>query len=93
MLATITAMKERGIDMLYGRWLIEGAPRVLLIDIKSGYPFLDEWKADLWNIAKIPVPSGDDETSEAVCFGYLVTWFLGEVRAHCNIPLSFANGS
>ncbi|KAI9707782.1 MAG: glycogen synthase isoform 1 [Candelina mexicana] len=80
--ATITAMQDRGIEIIYGRWLIEGAPRVLLIDTKSGYGHLDEWKTDLWNTAGIPVPSGDDETSEAVAFGYLATWFLGEYVAH-----------
>jgi len=72
-------MEARGIGILYGRWLIEGAPRVLLIDTKTAYRFLDEWKADLWNTAGIPSPPGDDETNEAVVFGYLVAWFLGEV--------------
>lgn len=65
---------------MYGRWLIEGAPRVILIDTKTAYRFLDEWKADLWNTAGIPSPPGDEETNEAVVFGYLVAWFLGEVR-------------
>jgi glycogen(starch) synthase len=77
---TISAMESRGITLLYGRWLIEGAPRVLLIDTKTGYRFLDEWKADLWNTTGIPSPPGDDETNEAVVFGYLLAWFLGEVR-------------
>ena len=76
---TIASMKTRGINIVYGRWLIEGAPRILLIDTKTGYRFLDEWKADLWNTSAIPCPPGDDETSEAVVFGYLVAWFLGEV--------------
>jgi glycogen synthase len=76
-------MEERGISIVYGRWLIEGAPRVLLIDTKTGYKFLDEWKADLWNTAAIPSPSGDSETNEAIVFGYLVAWFLGEVRSPC----------
>lgn len=77
--ATIDSMKERGIQMVYGRWLIEGAPRVLLIDTKSAYNFMDEWKSDLWNVASIPAPPSDEETSEAIVFGYLVAWFLGEV--------------
>ena len=76
---TIQSMQSRGIDLVYGRWLIEGAPRILLIDTKTGYRWLDEWKADLWNTAGIPSPPGDDETNEAVVFGYLVAWFLGEV--------------
>lgn len=75
---TIANMKQRGIGLVYGRWLIEGAPRILLIDTKTGYPWLDEWKADLWNTAGIPSPPGDEETNEAVVFGYLVAWFLGE---------------
>lgn len=79
-------MEERGIGIVYGRWLIEGAPRVLLIDTKTAYKFLDEWKADLWNTAGIPSPPGDDETNEAVVFGYLVAWFLGEVGRQLKSP-------
>ena len=41
---------------------------------------LDEWKSDLWNLAGIPTPTNDAETNETVVFGYLVAWFLGEVR-------------
>jgi len=74
-------MKERGIGILYGRWLIEGAPRVLLIDTKTAYHYMDEWKSDLWNVASIPSPPGDDETNEAIVFGYLVAWFLGEASS------------
>ena len=77
--ATMQSMKDRGIGMMYGRWLIEGAPRVLLIDTKTAYGYMNEWKSDLWNIASIPSPPGDDETNEAIVFGYLVAWFLGEV--------------
>ncbi|CRK31994.1 hypothetical protein BN1708_005631, partial [Verticillium longisporum] len=80
--ATINSMKERGIGILYGRWLIEGAPRVLLFDTKTAYKFLDEWKTDLWNVASIPSPPNDDETNEAIVFGYLVAWFLGEFVCH-----------
>ncbi|KAL8682701.1 MAG: hypothetical protein Q9186_001297 [Xanthomendoza sp. 1 TL-2023] len=79
---SIARMQERGIGITYGRWLIEGAPRIILIDTKTGYRFLDEWKADLWNSAAIPVPPDDGETQEAVVFGYLVTWFLGEFVSH-----------
>ncbi|KPI36387.1 Glycogen [starch] synthase [Cyphellophora attinorum] len=75
---TIAAMQERGIEIMYGRWLIEGAPRVLLINTGTGYRWLDEWKGDLWTQAGIPSPASDHETNEAIVFGYLVAWFLGE---------------
>ncbi|KAL8711692.1 MAG: hypothetical protein Q9220_003863 [cf. Caloplaca sp. 1 TL-2023] len=80
--AAITNMQNRGIGLVYGRWLVEGAPRILLIDTKTGYGWLDEWKTDLWQAASIPSPPNDEETNEAVVFGYLVTWFLGEFLAH-----------
>lgn len=76
---TISSMQERGVEIVYGRWLIEGAPRVLLINTGTGYRWLDEWKSDLWNTSGIPSPSTDHETNEAIVFGYMVAWFLGEV--------------
>ncbi|KAF9403829.1 glycogen synthase isoform 1 [Podila epigama] len=79
---TMESMKERGVKFLYGRWLIEGAPKVLLFDTGSVYHKLDEWKGDLWNVAGIPSPPNDHETNEAILFGYLVAWFLGEFVAH-----------
>lgn len=39
---------------------------------------MDEWKADLWSSASIPAPNDDREMNEAVVFGYLVAWFLGD---------------
>lgn len=80
--ASLDAMSQRGIKYLYGRWLIEGAPKVLLFDIGSAYHFLDEWKADLWTVAGIPAPSADTETNNAIILGYIVAWFLGEYVAH-----------
>ncbi|KAL5480235.1 GSY1 [Sanghuangporus weigelae] len=82
MKAVIESMRSRGIKILYGRWLIEGAPRVLLFDTGSAYHHLDEWKGDLWNLAGIPTPPNDHETNETIVFGYLVAWFLGEFVSH-----------
>lgn len=77
--ATLDALQKAGVRFLYGRWLIEGGPKVLLFDTGSMMHRLDEWKADLWNLAGIPTPNNDSETNETVVFGYLVAWFLGEV--------------
>lgn len=87
---TIKSMQERGIEIVYGRWLIEGAPRVLLINTSTGYRWLDEWKGDLWNTSGIPSPDADHETNEAIVFGYLVAWFLGEVSPSSELTLSYS---
>lgn len=76
--ATLASMRDRGVKVLFGRWLIDGAPNVILFDTSSQYHKLDEWKGDLWNLAGIPSPPNDSETNEAIVFGYLVAWFLGE---------------
>ena len=73
-------MRTQGIKCLYGRWLIEGASYVLLFDIGSAFHRLDKWKADLWSLVSIPSPPHDTETNDTIIFGYLITWFLGEVR-------------
>ncbi|CUM66045.1 uncharacterized protein PRCAT00003699001 [Priceomyces carsonii] len=76
---SLDSMSGRGIKWIYGRWLIEGAPRVLLFDIWSAGNNLNEWKSDLWNTGGIPTPDHDLETNEVILLGYLVAWFLGEL--------------
>ncbi|MBW0489181.1 hypothetical protein O181_028896 [Austropuccinia psidii MF-1] len=75
---SLQSMSDRGVKYLYGRWLIEGGPKVLLFDTGSMLNRLDEWKTDLWNLAGIPTPPNDTETNDTILFGYLVAWFLGE---------------
>ncbi|KAI9480699.1 MAG: glycogen synthase [Benjaminiella poitrasii] len=76
---TLESMSSHGVRYLFGRWLVEGAPYVLLLDTGSMNHKLDEWKGDLWRTAGIPSPPNDQETNEAILFGYLVSWFLEEV--------------
>ncbi|TFK23914.1 glycogen synthase [Coprinopsis marcescibilis] len=78
LVSSLEAMRAQGVKALYGRWLIEGNPHVLLFDTGSMYSKLDEWKGDLWNLAGIPSPPNDQETNETIILGYLIAWFLGE---------------
>ncbi|RKO88832.1 glycogen synthase [Blyttiomyces helicus] len=75
---TLASLRARGVHFLYGKWLVEGSPYVLLLDVGSAGHRMNEWKSDLWNVAGIPSPPDDNETNEAILFGYLVAWFLGE---------------
>ena len=65
---------------MYGRWLIEGYPKVLLFDLGSAWGRLDEWRRDFSFLTQIPTPPQDSEMNDAIVLGYLVAWFLGEVR-------------
>ncbi|OBZ65131.1 hypothetical protein A0H81_14882 [Grifola frondosa] len=70
--ATLDNLRNASVKFLYGHWLIEGVPHVLLFNTGSQYSRLDEWKGDLWNLAGIPTSPNDHETNESIIFGYIV---------------------
>lgn len=75
---TLASLTQLGVAFMFGRWLVEGSPFVLLFDVGAAYHRMNEWKADLWEKSGIPSPADDRETNEAIIFGYLISWFLGE---------------
>ncbi|XP_013403502.1 glycogen [starch] synthase-like [Lingula anatina] len=77
---TIYQMRDKGIKVIFGRWLIEGYPKVVLFDIGSAAWKLDEWKREIWESCHIGIPWHDREANDAVILGALVAWFLGEFR-------------
>ena len=66
-------------QVYFGRWLIEGGPLVVLLDVGASAWALERWKGELWDTCSIGVPWYDREANDAVLFGFLATWFLGEV--------------
>lgn len=78
----IAKMKDSGVKVYYGRWLIDGYPKAVLFDIGSAAWKLDEYKREMWTMANIGIPWQDREANDALIFGCLVTWFLAEFRAH-----------
>ncbi|PVU91309.1 hypothetical protein BB561_004472 [Smittium simulii] len=77
----VNSIRSEGVNVVTGKWLIEGAPQVILFDINSATPNarLNEWKTDLWNKANIPSPDNDIEMDAAIKFGYLAYWFFSLV--------------
>ncbi|XP_053122346.1 glycogen [starch] synthase, muscle isoform X3 [Hemicordylus capensis] len=80
---TIDSMNAKGCKVYFGRWLIEGGPYVILIDIGATAWSLDRWKTELWESCSIGIPWYDREANDAVLFGFLTAWFLGEFAAQC----------
>ncbi|XP_057289340.1 glycogen [starch] synthase, muscle-like [Hydractinia symbiolongicarpus] len=77
---TITSMREDGIKVVYGRWLIDGSPKVILFDIESARHHLASWRKDLWEACHIGIPDHDSECLNILIFGSIVAWFLGKFR-------------
>uniref|UniRef100_A0A1I7XUN9 Glycogen [starch] synthase n=1 Tax=Heterorhabditis bacteriophora TaxID=37862 RepID=A0A1I7XUN9_HETBA len=65
---------------MYGRWLIDGYPKVILFDLASGSNKMDEWKHELFERCRIGIPHEDIESNDAVILGFMVAIFLRHFR-------------
>lgn len=73
---TIARMKESGIPCYFGRWLIAGRPRVILIDYRARFGSLGFDKFLMWQDHHIQLPDNDGELNETVSFGFAVAEFF-----------------
>ena len=69
------------LQVYFGRWLIDGYPKVVLFDIGSAAWKLDDFKHELWESSNIGIPWHDRESNDATIFGALVAWFIGLVNS------------
>jgi glycogen(starch) synthase len=75
------------------RRLVQGNPRVVLFELPSAERYLDAWRWEMHERHGVSVPPEDRESNDAILFGFLVAWFLQEIRsdqmmlpmvAHCH---------
>lgn len=57
---------------------------MILLDVGFTAWSLDRWKSELWENCSIGVPWFDREANDAILFGFLTAWLLGEV---CSVVL------
>jgi len=74
-------LREAGIPCHFGRWLVPGRPRVILLDYRARYARLHEDKYLLWADHGISTVSNDGEVNDVVAFGFTVTEFFRELSA------------
>lgn len=72
-------MQEKGFEVHYGRWLVSGRPKVILVNPYSIVDRLGDIKYDLWNHHGIPSPEGDFLLNDTIAFGFLVKTYLAEL--------------
>lgn len=68
----IAALREEGLTVHYGRWLIAGSPRALLVDYNIPLDQLNQTKYRLWAHWGIESPPSDPLINNAVAFGEAV---------------------
>jgi glycogen synthase len=77
----VQALRDQGLGVYYGRWLVTGQPRVVLLDVRSAYPRLAEIKYLLWERHGIATPPADSLIDGVAAFGWMVEQFFRALLA------------
>jgi glycogen(starch) synthase len=70
------SLREQGLDVYYGRWLVTGKPRIILIDFNANLAKVDALKFDLWERHQISTINCEDLVNRVIAFGDLVKTYL-----------------
>lgn len=62
-------LRDMGIGAHYGRWLVTGRPRVVLLNYLDVFSRLDQIKYRLWDEHGIAVPAADELVNNTIAFG------------------------
>jgi glycogen synthase len=77
--ATVQKMRDMGLGVHYGHWLITGKPRIVLFDISTIIGTVNDIKADLWANHKINTLDCENLVDQVIAFGEMCRIFLTEV--------------
>ncbi len=69
-------LKESGVDVYYGYWLVTGKPRVILFDFNSIRSRLESIKFSLWEDHRISTLNSEDLVNQVVLFGDCIREYL-----------------
>lgn len=72
----VAMLREWGIEAHYGKWLVAGRPRVVLLNHLSAFARLHEVKYRLWKDHNIALPEGDELLNNVAAFGEVCRLFL-----------------
>lgn len=81
--SAVDDLRKQKFEIITGRWLIEGYPKVVLFNLDSAYRELGKWKWELFDRTKFGIPEHDHESHRAILFGFLTTALLGLFREKC----------
>ncbi len=75
-LEVVNIMRENGLDVHYGKWIISGRPRVVLFNPKSAMQRLADIKYKIWEHHGISIPANDQLLDQVVSFGFMMEEFF-----------------
>jgi glycogen(starch) synthase len=80
----VLQLREMGLEAYYGRWLVSGKPKVVLLDPYSTFWQIEQHRYYLWKEHGIATPSEDMLINQVVAFGYLVKMFFRALAQQTN---------
>lgn len=81
--AVIEDLQRDGIDCLYGRWMVAGRPRVLLVDPRLPPERIEVIRHRLQRDHGVPPARGNELVDGVLGFGEAVTSLLISAQKHC----------
>lgn len=81
----VNVLRSQGFKIHTGRWLVDGNPQIILIDIGSAAWKLDSFKGELWESTNIGIPNHDVETHDALILGFMVASLIDEFKKCASI--------
>ncbi len=69
-------LRDQGIPCHFGRWLVPGRPKVILLDYRARLSRAGEDQYLMWADHGIQLNSADAECNDVVAFGFVVTEFF-----------------
>ena len=76
---SIAWMRDLGMEVHYGNWLITGKPKIVLFDITSLNKDLDIIKGRIWENHKISTLGVEDLVNQTIVFGELIRLFISQL--------------
>ena len=72
--------REKGWQVMAGRWLVEGNPTVVLFDVGSASFNMNAWKQELYEKSQIGIPHQDLECNDLIIFGFMIAHFVADFQ-------------
>ncbi len=86
-------MREQGLTVHYGNWLITGKPKIVLFDFASIYDQVNAIKGRIWDNHKISTLGVEELVNQTIALGEMIRLFLGQLaqenKSKTNIVVHF----
>jgi glycogen synthase len=79
---TALKLRENGVQAYYGRWLVTGNPRIILIDFRELLKDIDKLKFMLWENHKISTLNCEPLVDQVIAFTEGISKYLSEFSTH-----------